>query len=269
MWKLFAAGICSALTGCGSYSESGLASNLDDTFIGRFGISRSGVTDTPLAADAYRIRGYGNQNASFEKTNSVAMVRAAVLASEHGYDRFSIVDFATWEKSTIHSTPITAHTSTNISAQTYGGYVSGRAQSTTTFSGGETYTLDRPRTDIVVKFVPSDSREAASALRVADIISRYGRKAGLTPEEMQAALNIEPIPTGTGSPQETHGAATEVTTAALQEATKSPPAAFQQEPALTLEEIYAALSPAERARVNSLPPSQRADFLQMIRDGRY
>lgn len=256
------------LGGCGSYSEAGLGSSLDDAFVGQFGISRSGVSDTPLTADAYRIRGYGNQNASFEKTNALAMVRAAGLASSHGYDRFQIVDFGTWEKTSYHSTAQTAHTTTNIRANSYGGYLSGTATSTTTITPGRTYTLDRPRSDIVVKFVRADAPDAGSALRVADIITRYGKKAGLSPEEMQAAMNIAPA-------NETDFAAPQILTES--EAPVEPPPASATAPSPisyrqdgpTPDQIYKALSPSQKSRIDSLPLAQRADALMQIRDGTY
>lgn len=262
MKKLLFLAIGFALYGCESYSESGLGSRLDDAFIGQFGISRSGVSDTPLATDAYRIRGYGNQNASFEKTNSVAMVRAASLASEHGYDRFRILDFDTWEKSTVHSTPATADTNTDIRLNSYGGYVSGTATSTTTITPGRTFTLDRPRTDIVVQFVANDSANAASALRVAEIIARYGKKAGLSPEEMQAALITAPTPVTATQPQQ---ASFEAPPPPREQIVSTRPHNRSDGP--TLDEVYKMLTPGQKAQVDSLPPAKRADFLGMIRDG--
>jgi hypothetical protein len=258
------------LAGCGSYSESGLGSSLDDAFVGQLGISRSGVTDTPLAANAYRIRGYGNQNASFEKTNAVAMVRAAVLASNNGFEQFQILDFQTWEKSTLHSTPVTARTSTNINAHAYSsGYVSGHATSTTTFTGGVQYTLDRPRTDIVVKFVPINSPDAANALRVADVVSRYGKKAGLSREEIQAAMTVSPTKTAEPTNEPDFEQPPSSSSAPMvAEATAAIPAAYPNK-APTLDQLYKALSPSQKAWIDSLPPGRRADALMQIRDGSY
>ncbi len=263
MKALITVAISSLLAGCGTYSETGVASGLDDALFGKFGISRSGVADTPLAADVYRIRGYGNQNASFEKTNAVAMVRAAVLASENGYHRFNVLDFDTWQKTSVHTTPATAETTTNINAHSYGGYITGSATSTTTITPGQTYSLDRPRTDIVVQFVRNGSAEAASALRVADIIMRYGKKAGLAPEEMQAVINIAPAPMAGEVTQQPFAEPRQVT-APIQAKISRPVALQQDRP--TLDEIYKMLSASQKAQVNNLPPSQRADFLRMIRD---
>lgn len=261
--SIIAAATCALLSGCGTYSETGLVSSLDDAFIGDLGISRSGVTDMPLAADAYRIRGYGNQNASFEKTNALAMVRAATLASSHGYARFQILDYATWEKTTYHSTPATAHTTTTLRANSYGGYTSGTATSNTAITPGVTYGVDRPRTDLVVKFVRSGSPDSASALRVVDIIARYGKKAGLSPEEVQNAMNIEEAPAVSSQPQQP------VAAAATEAVSPLPPPSNRTHHAagLTLDEVYKALTPAQRAQVDRLPPARRADYLTTIRDG--
>lgn len=195
--------------GCSTYSENGLMSRLDDQLWGSIGVSRAGFDETALASDAYRIHAYGNQNASHEKTAAVALVRAAELATEHGYDRFVIVDYDQWVSTSHYTTPTTATTdsttNTNLyahgSAYNVGQYryadLYGRANSsttsTTTIHPGQTYAIDKPKADIVVMFVSSGTPEASRALRVADVIARYGKLAGYKPKEPTPPVQAAPV----------------------------------------------------------------------------
>lgn len=191
--------------GCATYEQGGL-----------FG----GFNEVPLASDTYRIQGYGNAFAEFNftsraQTNAIALVRAAELAGERGYERFIVLDYNEWARTAYFSTPTTASTTVNFDgtattkssgwATPYGSstYYSGRSntdfsgqsRATTTIKHGETYAVDSPRTDIVVRFVRSGSWEAGKALIASEIIARYGPVAGLKPEQIALLLDKSPRPT--------------------------------------------------------------------------
>lgn len=287
-------GFCLLLAGCSTYSENGVMSRLDDELWGSIGISRAGYDETPLASDAYRIHAYGNQNASYEKTAAVALVRAAELAAEQGYDRFVIVDYDQWVSTSYYTTPTTATTDsstrTNLyahgSAYDVGQYtyadIYGRANSnttsTTTVHHGQTYAIDKPKTDIVVMFVSNNAPEAARALRVADVIARYGKLAGYKPKEaaspvqMASIIPTQPTPV---APAQAAPAMVEDVEEQAETAPAAPPrpiapiqvSADRAQP--TLDEVYTSLSAGEKARVNRLPPAQRADYLEQMRERRF
>lgn len=260
--------VCVLISGCATYSETGILSNLDDAYLGSFGFSRSGVTDTPLAANAYRIRGYGNQNASFNKTNALAFMRAASLAHEHGYDRFQIFDFSTWEKSTLHHRPATSYTTAQAGVAVSGNVAYAAARSDTYYRGAQAYTRERPRTDIVVKFIRAGTKGAEDALLVSQIAKRYGKKSGLSKEEL--ALMI-----GSNSPTET---VTEFNQSITKDKLVVPIQRVKRDTVKheayrtespTLDQVYKSLSRSKKNRINKLSPTQRADALQKIRNEKY
>lgn len=286
MRPVFLAAILSALSAGCAYTESAFGDLLDEQTLGGLGVSRAGYSETPLATDAYRIHAFGNKNASHQKTTAVALVRAAALAEAHGYNRFVILDYDEWTKTSYRTTPTTATidatTSTSLyatgSAYDVGSYryanINGRANSRTTATAtihhGGTYAVEKPKTDIVVRFVASDSPEAVRALRVADVIASYGRMAGYKPKNeaspVQAATLAPAKATTPKAVAEIEMASNEIAPpASPRTATIAQSAAY--DPALpTLDEVYRSLSPGEKARVNRLPPAQRADYLEQIRE---
>jgi hypothetical protein len=270
------------LVGCSTYSENGLASRLDDRLLGRFGVSRAGFDEMPLASDAYRIHAYGNQNVSREKTAAVALVRAAELASAHGYDRFVIVDYDQWVSTSYYTTPTTATTdsltSTRFSARvtayntgsyTHGdiyGHANSSTTSTTTIHHGETYAVDKPKTDIVVVFVPEDDPQASRALLVEQIFARYGkltdRKANEAPAIATAGSTAATRPAPPVAITEKQEAADYGVSS---QSARSVALAGSNSGQPTLDEVYKSLSVSEKERVNRMPLAQRADYLEEIR----
>ncbi len=280
MKRLCIAAMFSALTvGC-AYTEGEFGDLLDEQTFGGLGISRAGYSETPLASDAYRIHAFGNKNASHEKTAAVALVRAAVLAEEHGYDRFVIVDYDEWTDTSYRTTPTTATvdstTSTNLyahgSAYDIGSYrhanIYGRANSqtsaTATIHHGGTYAVNKPKTDIVVLFVPSDAPEAARALRVADIISRYGKLAGYKPKELQLIVQAAEAAPRREPQQQTLAEQAPSAVSVQSAAAPATPVAVQK-PASprerTLEEIYESLSDDEKFIADTMSPTDRVNYL--------
>lgn len=289
MKRLCVAAMFSALTAGCAYTESSFGDLLDEQTFGGLGISRAGFSETPLASDAYRIHAFGNKNASLEKTNAVALVRAAVLAQEHGYDRFVILGYDEWTETSYRTTPTTATTDTSTTARfnAYGtgydvgsyrytdisGRVNAQSTSTTTIHHGQTYAVNKPKTDFVVLFVPSNAPEAARALRVADVIARYGKMAGYKPKKAASpvqAASMTPAQPAPAAPVRAASAVAGVEAPSDYVAPVEPAriaSPVQYDPALpTLDEIYKSLSAGEKARVNRLPPAQRAAYLEKIRE---
>lgn len=254
---ILAAPLCAIVMGCASYTENGM-----------FG----GFTETPLASDTYRIHANGNALTSRNKTNAIALVRAAELAANHGYSRFVILDYDEWTKTSYYTTPATATTSTSFDASGhtygYGGYynthLSGSARSTTTVHPGQTYAIEKPRTDIVVRFVADSSPEALRALSVADILSRYGDKAGFKGLQTEGHAIVDVTSDGASSAVEVAPVAQPPVVATT--LTPPPEQGGADRDTLTLDQLYKMLSPPQRAEVDRLPPSQRADYLQQIRE---
>lgn len=268
MKKIYISAVLSALAAasCATYTENGL-----------FG----GFSETPLASDTFRIQASGNAYTSRNKTNAIAMVRAAEPAQQHGYHRFVVLDFDEWAKTSFYTSPSTATTSTNFNATAYGyGYgnysqanLYGHANSTTTIDPGQTYAIEKPRTDMVVRFVPNSSQEASRALLATDIFARYGKTAGYKPKEFQPSQTPALITPTNPAQYQAINEIVQEQTPVTEVAVEAAPAAFNRVPdgraKPTLDEVYKSLSPGLKARINSLPPAQRADALMQIRDGTY
>lgn len=262
------------ISACASYTEGGA-----------FG----GFNDTPLARDTYRIQSYGSEFTTRQKTNAMAYVRAAELAATNGYDRFILLDYDEWAKSVYYTTAATATTNTNVTgwantnasadcsgiANVYGygnssfgsasarcnGYsstnVNANATSTTTYRPSQTYEFEKPRTDMVVRFVAARSPEGNSALLVRDVIRRFGKTAGLKPE--QAEFIVEQA--GTGPAYYSAPAASAVPAAAATPyAVPGSSAAPRRE--RSVSEVYASLPAQERARVDEMAFAEQVVYLR-------
>lgn len=275
---------CMLASACSTYQETGLVSALDDQVVGVLGIKRSGVHATPLARDTYRIHAFGNQNASHEKTNAVALVKAATLAAENGYDYFSIVDYDQWVSKATFTVPTTVNTlssttgSFSVSGSSYasGGFSSGNARgrvnaetvSSTTVSGGYTYVIEKPKTDIVVTFIANASPAAASALRVSDIIHQYGKLASYKPK-LKNNLPNEPVQEISYLDETSEISPNQSTDSRSLPATSPPKSFLIKHDPPTIEQVYLSLSAAERAHVHRLSPAARIEYLENVRRTRF
>jgi hypothetical protein len=262
------------ISGCATYVEGG------------FGV---GFNDTPLARDTYRIQSYGETFTTRQTTNAIALVRAAELTANNGYDRFIVLDYDEWTKSEYYTTPATVSTNTNVSGQAntyaaaycsssasvYGlgsnafGNASTRcngtsntqidasAASTTTFRPAQTYEMQKPRTDMVVRFVSVDSPERDSALLVRDVIRRFGKTAGIKPE--QAEFIVQQV--GTGPAYYSAPAASVVPMAAVTPYSV-PVSSAAPRRERSINEVYASLTPQERSRVAEMPFAEQIDYLR-------
>ena len=120
--------------------------------------------------------------------------------------------------------------------------------------------------------------EAARALRGADVIARYGKLAGYKPKEAASpvqAASIIPTQPAPVAPAQAAPAMAEDVEEEAEAAPAAPPRPIapiqvSADRALpTLDEVYKSLSASEKARVNRLPPAQRADYLEQIRKRRF
>ncbi|WP_084398618.1 CC0125/CC1285 family lipoprotein [Henriciella aquimarina] len=255
--------------GCATYTEGGA-----------FG----GFNETPLARDTYRIQAYGNGLTSRQKTNAIAMVRAADLARMNGYSLFMILDYDEWADTSHHTTPATVTTDTSYSGSGYTsasancntigyGYgsgstwcsgnartnVSGNATSRTTINPGQTYETEKPRTDLVVKFVSEGTPEASNALSVRQIMTRYGNAAGLNAEQLAARITPASVASKPARPAQL--TMTAPPTAQSVPASRASSAADER----TIEEVYASLPPHEKRRVDAMSIPERIGYLKASR----
>ena len=113
-----------------------------------------GFSSTQLDANVFQVTFKGNGNTSPERANDFTLLRSAELALANGFQYFTIIDSQRYSKDSTYTTPSTA--TTNINANTngiansygnntnYSSHTQGTA--TTTVSGGQTYTISKPRT---------------------------------------------------------------------------------------------------------------------------
>ena len=151
MKKAIGLALALSLTGCATgYQASG------------FG---GGFSELPMSADTYQISYRGNAFTSGSATQEMALLRAAELAIDHGYTHFVVlgsngsVDTSYYVQpgttvATVNPTGFGGYTAT---ANTYGGYVA---------------PINKPRTEMVVRFVSAD----AGGIDAATIIETLGPK---------------------------------------------------------------------------------------------
>lgn len=249
------------VSGCATYVEGG---------------AFSGFNDTPLARDTYRIQSYGHEFSTRQVTNAVALVRAAELTATNGYDRFIVLDYDEWTKSEYYTTPAKITTNTDVSgfATTRSSAncsiyysvscsgnsttnLTGNTISTTTVNPAQTHEIELPRTDMVVMFVAPGSPEGDRALLVSDVIARFGKTAGLKPE--QAQLIMLSMSAGTNYYSEPTFPVAPETSSAPKAAPYTPP---PPGPKRSIEEVYASLPAHEQSRVSQMPFSEQYAYLR-------
>jgi len=106
-----------------------------------------GYSDTELAPDIFRVVFRGNAYTAAERVQDFALLRASELTLQQGSAYFALID----ESNTV--TPFNINTPGQ--AQTIGsGFVTGNTvtySSYTTYYPGQTYTLYKPKTGLLVK----------------------------------------------------------------------------------------------------------------------
>lgn len=114
-----------------------------------------GYSETQLSENVFQVRFSGNGVTSKEQAHDFALLRAAELTLNHGYEYFVPTKESHNNEVSYHQTPLRAHTTSNInnygSINNFGTYSgSTYGTSTTTFSGGETYAISRPESAITI-----------------------------------------------------------------------------------------------------------------------
>jgi hypothetical protein len=108
-----------------------------------------GFTETQLDTNVWRVSFRGNGHTRGEKAEDFAMLRSAELALANGYTHFAFASSRSGSETSTMTTPTTSYTTG--SANVYGNSIYGNA--TTTTSGGNTYSISKPRsTNTVVMF---------------------------------------------------------------------------------------------------------------------
>lgn len=118
-----------------------------------------GFQDFKLANDTYMVKFRGNGFTSQDRAFTFALRRSAELAKENGYRYFKIVNSSSTINISSYRTPIRANTTSMSSGSIYGNYGYGQysayghsqTNATTTISGGDIQTIERPITFITIK----------------------------------------------------------------------------------------------------------------------
>ena len=101
-----------------------------------------GFSEVRLAENRFKVSFKGNAFTSREKAKDYTLLRSAELCQEKGYKYFVIINEDNYIKTVTTTTPLRAHTT----GSTYGNAYNSR----TTFSGGGSNTLKKPRSTNVI-----------------------------------------------------------------------------------------------------------------------
>jgi hypothetical protein len=108
---------------------------------------KGGYSDNKLQDDVYQVSFKGNAYTGSEKAKDYALLRASEIALKNDYKYFIVLDGKDSVKVTTYTTPLQAQTNGNIQMNGNTGSFDG----TTSFSGGETYAYNKPRTSLTIK----------------------------------------------------------------------------------------------------------------------
>ena len=100
-----------------------------------------GYSETQLSENAFKVSFKGNGYTSKERAADFCLLRCAETAMEAGFNHFIIVDTEEYSKKGQYKTPTTSRTTGTVTGGS--GYASGNATTRTT--GGQTYTISKPR----------------------------------------------------------------------------------------------------------------------------
>lgn len=106
-----------------------------------------GYSETQLAPDVFRIHFRGNGYTSGERAQDFAMLRAADLCVQNGFDCFALLDERDSTSTSAISTPGYSYTTGSVysygNSATYSGH--------TVYSPGQTILVNRPRADLLIR----------------------------------------------------------------------------------------------------------------------
>jgi len=163
-YGLFAVGMILLSTGCTPYKADGLM---------------GGYAETPLSADTYHVTFRGNGYTSEARTRTGALVRAAELTLESGYDRFIILKAGVDTRTSAINIPGSYTESTTARATMSGNHLYGTATTSGTYTPGTSIDVERYTTGYVIKMVKMDHPYAHEGLDPRKIIEKYGAEFGI------------------------------------------------------------------------------------------
>ncbi len=134
-----------------------------------------GFSETQIDENVFLVSFTGNGFTSAERASELVLLRAAELASTHGYSYFVIADSA----NTTSQYTVKAPTTYNTTAQAsfYGNTAFG--QSTTTVRGGDTYNVAKPRSARTVVLYKEKPEGQGLVYSSKFILESLGAKYGL------------------------------------------------------------------------------------------
>ena len=105
--------------------------------------SDEGYSDMQLQKNVFEVVFKSNEWTDQETTRRYALRRCAELTLENNFDYFKIMEGENYLEKSSYTTPQKAQSTTV--------YMGGVAHTTTSYSGGKTYSSDEPRSRIVIK----------------------------------------------------------------------------------------------------------------------
>ncbi|MFZ3377361.1 MAG: hypothetical protein WA183_17580 [Chthoniobacterales bacterium] len=106
-----------------------------------------GFSDTQLAPDVFRISFQGNGYTSVDRTQDLALLRAADVTLSHGYHYFGVMNEAEGGHTDSFTTPGQSYTSAAVTG--YGNTAYGSA--TTTYIPPQRFSFFKPRSGLMIR----------------------------------------------------------------------------------------------------------------------
>ena len=133
MNKIFAILFCAVFVGCATgYHGQGFT---------------GGYSDMKLQDNIFKVSFKGNGYSSMERAGDFALLRSSEVTIENGYKYFIVLETNSYVKTATISTPVTAETTGSVNM--YGN--TGSYNATTYYSGGETYHIRKPATNMTIE----------------------------------------------------------------------------------------------------------------------
>ena len=150
-----------------------------------------GYTDMKLQDNIFRISFAGNAATEAERAHNFSLLRAAEVTIENGYKYFIVSEGGTKIETSTHTTPLSSNTR---------GYVDGfgNVSATTTYSGGQTFTYNKPTNSITIQCFrdkPETSNLVYDAEQVrVNLRKQYGLDKKVEKEKLKQEKTNSPKP---------------------------------------------------------------------------
>ena len=130
-----------------------------------------GFEEFKVSNDTYMVKFRGNGYTSNDQAFKYALRRAAELTKKNGYRYFKVINSSSNVDRSTYRMPVTANTTSNASGYAYGHYGNGNysaygdasGNSTTTVTGGDLVTVERPSAYISIKLYKNNSVDLLDA----------------------------------------------------------------------------------------------------------